>query len=126
MHVQVLQADGGELCAAINAATLALIDAGVPLSDYLVACSAASVDRELLLDPTHTEASAASAVVPIAILARSRRIVMCRAVSRLALDSLRETTEAAVEGAAQMFEVLRAVVHEHTIRQLSSRRMLTA
>jgi hypothetical protein len=37
---QVLQADGGTRCAAINAAVLALADAGVPLRDLAGACAA--------------------------------------------------------------------------------------
>jgi exosome complex component RRP41 len=35
--------------AAINAATLALIDAGVAMKDFLVACSALYIDRVPLL-----------------------------------------------------------------------------
>lgn len=31
VYIQILQADGGTRCAAINAATLALIDAGIPM-----------------------------------------------------------------------------------------------
>lgn len=31
IYIQILQADGGTRCAAINAATLALIDAGIPM-----------------------------------------------------------------------------------------------
>ncbi|CAG4980867.1 unnamed protein product [Colias eurytheme] len=34
IYVEVLQADGGAYCACVNAATLALIDAGVPLRAY--------------------------------------------------------------------------------------------
>lgn len=39
IFVQVLQSDGGEAVAAINAATLAVIDAGVAMRDYVVACA---------------------------------------------------------------------------------------
>ena len=44
IFVEVLQADGGNLCACINAATLALIDAGIPLRDYVTACTASLVN----------------------------------------------------------------------------------
>jgi exosome complex component RRP41 len=37
--VQILQSDGGNAMAAINAASLALIDAGVAMKDYVVACA---------------------------------------------------------------------------------------
>src|ERR1700761_4612724 len=40
--LHVLAQDGSLLAALINASTLALIDAGVPMSDYLCACTAGS------------------------------------------------------------------------------------
>ena len=41
--IEVLQSDGGDTMAAINAAALALIDAGVAMRDYVIGCTAASV-----------------------------------------------------------------------------------
>lgn len=40
INLHVLALDGGLLGALVNAATLALVDAGIPMTDYLVACSA--------------------------------------------------------------------------------------
>ncbi|KAG8627605.1 hypothetical protein KVT40_005088 [Elsinoe batatas] len=40
--LHVLSSDGGLVAALINATTLALIDAGVPMPDYVVACTAGS------------------------------------------------------------------------------------
>ncbi|XP_015521248.2 exosome complex component RRP41 [Neodiprion pinetum] len=40
VFVEVLQSDGSDYCAAVNAATLALIDAGIPIKDYSVGCTA--------------------------------------------------------------------------------------
>ncbi|KAF2274350.1 ribosomal protein S5 domain 2-like protein [Westerdykella ornata] len=42
LHLHILSQDGSLLAACINAATLALIDAGIPMTNYLVACTAAS------------------------------------------------------------------------------------
>jgi exosome complex component RRP41 len=39
----------GALQASINAATLALIDAGVPMIDYVCACTGGSVENQSLL-----------------------------------------------------------------------------
>ena len=39
-----MKADGGNYCACVNAATLALIDAGIPLIDYVSACTASLVN----------------------------------------------------------------------------------
>lgn len=40
--LHVLSQDGSLLAACINASTLALIDAGIPMSDYIAACTAGS------------------------------------------------------------------------------------
>ena len=39
ISLHVLSQDGSLLAACLNAATLALIDAGIPMSDYVVACT---------------------------------------------------------------------------------------
>jgi hypothetical protein len=49
IFVEVLQADGGVLPAAINAASLALVDAGVPMVDFVCACASGVVEGEPIL-----------------------------------------------------------------------------
>ena len=51
------QADGGNYCACVNAATLALIDAGIPLKDYVTACTASLVLDTPLVDISSLEAT---------------------------------------------------------------------
>jgi len=50
INVHVLSADGGTRCACINAITLALIDAGIPMKDMVVACAAGMVSETPILD----------------------------------------------------------------------------
>lgn len=42
ISLSILSLDGALLAACLNAATLALIDAGIPMSDYIVACTSGS------------------------------------------------------------------------------------
>jgi len=53
--IQVLQADGGVRAAAINAAVLAIVDAGIPMKDTMAACSAGFLDDTALLDLNYME-----------------------------------------------------------------------
>lgn len=57
LNIEILQTDGGsEICAAVNAATLALIDAGICMREYICACTASLTDDGLpLLDVSHLE-----------------------------------------------------------------------
>ncbi len=49
IFVQILQADGGTRCASINAATLALINAGIPMKDFVVSCAAGCIEGTPIL-----------------------------------------------------------------------------
>lgn len=55
--IETLQNDGGNISAAINATTLALIDAGIALQEYCVSCSAGYIDggKVPLLDLNYLE-----------------------------------------------------------------------
>lgn len=57
LNIEILQTDGGsEMCAAVNAATLALIDAGICMREYICACTASLTDDGVpLLDVSHLE-----------------------------------------------------------------------
>ncbi|KAF1336681.1 Exosome complex exonuclease mtr3-like protein, partial [Globisporangium splendens] len=55
IYVAVLESDGGELAAAINCASLALIDAAVEMYDIVTASGAGIVNSKVVLDPCHKE-----------------------------------------------------------------------
>ena len=58
----------GRTAAAINAATLALIDAGVPMRDFVVCCHAGFVDNTPIVDLNYAEECSNCADMPVAIM----------------------------------------------------------
>lgn len=114
IYVQVLQSDGGiqstmrwstvsmlsliigNKCVCINAATMALIDAGVPIKDFVCACSAGYIEDTPLLgltihtvidvlfiihvylciDLNYLEETAGGPNLTLAILPKSNKIVL--------------------------------------------------
>ncbi|KOC70048.1 Exosome complex component RRP41 [Habropoda laboriosa] len=54
IYVEVLQVDGGEYCASVNAATLALIDAGIPIKNYAIGCTVTLLNSPSLQDEDST------------------------------------------------------------------------
>jgi ribonuclease PH len=80
--IHVLDDDGAHLAAAITAASLALIDAGVPCWDVVAAAAVVRVEggegnrssSSLCLDPTAAEAGAASASLTLAVLPTQERV----------------------------------------------------
>lgn len=75
IFLEVLQADGGNYCACVNAATLALIDAGIPLREYVIACSASLGNGDVpLIDISHLEETMGGSNLTVAILPLSGQV----------------------------------------------------
>jgi|UniRef100_A0A8J9SRK4 exosome complex component RRP41 len=132
--VSVLADDGGRLCAAINAATLALMDAGIPMKDFVCACSAglpgtsATPDSHALtlVDLNRQEESStggqAATHMPVALLPQRNTLVLAQCEARLPnLDTLERVLDAATEGCRAVFDILQAAVREHAATVLAAR-----
>lgn len=69
VHVLFLEIDGGEIVAAVMAASAALVDAGVDVIDCVAAGTVCfSRSGELLVDPTEAELAAGAGACSVAIL----------------------------------------------------------
>jgi len=112
VYVEVLQADGGNYCACVNAATLALIDAGIPLKDYVCACTAGFISDKALMDVSHTEASN-GVELTVAILPRSEQIVMMDMSARIHVDHLGKVLDVAIQGCKDIFQIVDQAVRLH-------------
>lgn len=113
IFVEVLQSDGGNYCASVNAATLALIDAGIPLRDYVCACSASFVNDKPIVDISYLEESSGGAELIVATLPKSEQIVFLEMNARLHEDNLSPVLDMAVKGCKDIHSVLDQAVREH-------------
>eukprot|EP00035_Acanthoeca_spectabilis_P023569 m.449973 g.449973 ORF g.449973 m.449973 type:complete len:245 (+) comp19895_c0_seq1:152-886(+) len=110
IFVQVLQSDGGEVVAAINAATLAVIDAGIAMRDYVVACSVGCIDGVNVLDVNRIEGGAHGPELTVAILPKTERIVTTTMESRIHTDQFKALLDLALVGCASTYTSLRDAV----------------
>lgn len=110
---QVLQADGGTYAACVNAATLAVLDAGIPMQDFVCACSAGFVDGTALADLSHVEEAAGGPQLALALLPASGQIALLEMDARLHEDHLEQVLEAAARAARDVHTLLDRVVRQH-------------
>jgi exosome complex component RRP41 len=121
VSVHVLAADGGALVAALNAGTLALIDAGVAMRDFVAAAGALHAGgRALLLDPCAAETLGGAPELLVATLPSTGALVMTTMDSRLAAGAFEPLLNAAVGAAAQMFECMRGFVAERAATRVEA------
>lgn len=127
VSVIILADDGGRLCTAINAASMACVDAGIPMKDLLCACSAGYAgEGTTLVDLNRREESSyggQSAVnLPCAMLPQRGTIVLSQCEARLPdIASLQRVLDAAMEGCRAVFEILQAAIRERAFNLLGGR-----
>ncbi|TMW58149.1 hypothetical protein Poli38472_011737 [Pythium oligandrum] len=121
IFVQVLHADGGEVPASINAITLALIDAGIALNDFVVASSAGYLQQTLLCDLNYTEEMARGPQLVIALNPRTQKLNLLQMECKLPLEMFESLMNVAMEGCNQIYDLLQNAVRENTWKRLRAR-----
>lgn len=98
VNLVVVAQDGQILPACVNAMTLALMDAGIPMLEYMSACSVAVFDNEVpLLDPNQIEVSDLPAITT-AVLGEQQNLSLLMLERKLDADRMPMALELAVEG----------------------------
>lgn len=121
----MLSQDGSLLAALINAASLAAVDAGIPMADYVAACTAGSTSSyaagddsaDPLLDLNHQEETELPGLT-VATLGSSDRVVVLNCESRVQASRLEGMLAVAVDGCKQMRTILDRVVRERGRRMI--------
>jgi exosome complex component RRP41 len=92
----------------MNGVTLALIDAGVAMNDFVCACSTGLVGEEPVLDLQRAEEKSGTDLprFTIAVLPRTKRTIMVLLESRMHISKLDLLVDLAVEGAYQLHGIL--------------------
>lgn len=125
ISLHVLSQDGSLLAALINAATLACIDAGIPMTDYIAACTAGSTSTyaanddsaDPLLDLNQQEEQELPSLT-VATLGNSDRIAVLVCESRVQISRLEGMLAVGVDGCKQVRQILDKVVRERGKRMI--------
>ncbi|BFF93815.1 exosome complex component RRP41 [Drosophila madeirensis] len=116
IYVEVLQADGANYAVALNVATLALIDAGICLNEFIVACTASLSKNSIpLTDISHTEEVSGGPMLTVAALPTAEKIAFLEMSERFHIDHLETVIETAMAGCREIRDILEAAVREHLL-----------
>jgi len=107
IFVEILQADAGTRVAALNAASVALADAGIPMKGLVSACSVGKVDDTLVLDLSKEEDNYGQADMPVAIVANTGEIAFLQMDGHMTQEEFRKALEMAIDGCKQIYKLQR-------------------
>ena len=102
IYIEVIEAEGGTRCAGITAASVALVDAGIPMKDIVVGCAAGKV---IVLDLSEVEDKEGQADVPIAMMPRTGEITLLQSDGDLSQEEFEEAINLAMEGCRKVNEI---------------------
>ena len=112
VFIEILQADGGSRCAALDAASVALADAGIPMRDMVCACAAGKVADTVILDVNNEEDQAGQADMPVGYMPNLDKITLIQLDGVLTPDEYKKCVETAIDGCKQVYEIQKKALTE--------------
>lgn len=111
IDMEIIQADAGTRAAAINAASLALAHAGIPMRDLVSSVAAGRANKKLLLDMTKEEEDAEDAVdLPMAMMPRSGKITLLQMDGIVSIEDTEKIISLAETGCKKIYEMQKAAL----------------
>jgi exosome complex component RRP41 len=99
IHLQVLQSDGGLLGCMLNCCCLALVDAGIPLKDYICATTSNSELLDLNSFEEHS-------VLTMGVLKKSGKIILLNMEQKFIIDDFITSIQVLKEGCLKIGELM--------------------
>lgn len=111
IFVEILQADAGTRVAGINAASVALADAGIPMRCLVSACAVGKIDGEVVLDLNKDEDNYGQADLPIA-MNQFGEVTLCQMDGHMTEEEFSKAVDMAVEGCKKLHEMQKQALVE--------------
>ncbi len=111
IFVEILQADAGTRAAGINAASVALADAGIPMKCLVSACAVGKADGQLVLDLNKDEDNYGQADLPIA-MTQFGEITLCQMDGHLTEEEFGTAVDMAMDGCRKIHEMQKQALVE--------------
>lgn len=112
VFINILQADAGTRTAGINAASVALADAGIPMRDLVASVAAGKIENEYVIDLAGKEEETTKADIPVAYIPRARQISLLQMDGDLPPEDVKKVIELAVQGCGQIYEAQKKALRE--------------
>ncbi|MEM2955997.1 MAG: exosome complex exonuclease Rrp41 [Candidatus Pacearchaeota archaeon] len=118
VFINILQANASTRCAGINAASLALAHAGIPMTDLVGAVSIGYVGGTVVTDLTKEEEDYEEdgekmvSDIPMAFLLRSNKLSLLQLDGKVSAKELKEAIDAAKKACSKIYEIQKKALKE--------------
>lgn len=104
VYMEIISANAGTRCVALNAGTIALVDAGIPMRGIISSCAAGKVNGRVALDLLGEEDKHGEVDLPIAMNPKTEEITLLQMDGIVDIDEARKIIDTAKEGCKKVAE----------------------
>lgn len=107
VFINIIQANAGTRCAGINAAAMALADAGIPMRDLISSVSVGKVGDKIVvdLDKDEEDYEEGSTDIPVAIVPRTNEVILLQLDGSIKKEELKEALKLAKKTCNEVYKV---------------------
>lgn len=104
LYIIILQANAGTRTAGINAASLALADAGIQMRDLVTSVAAGKIGKDFVLDLQGKEEEETACDLPIAYMPGEKKFTLLQLDGNISKDDTKKVIELAVKGCEVLYK----------------------
>jgi exosome complex component RRP41 len=112
IFVEILQADGSTRVTGINAASLALASAGIPMKDLVTACSVGKAEDTLILDLSGLEDNNAECDMAFAMMPGKEKVTLLQMDGILKKEEIESLMVMAKDACMKIYEMQKNAIRE--------------
>jgi exosome complex component RRP41 len=106
LYIEILQANASTRCAAINAASMALAQAGLPMKEMVSSISIGKINNQIVADLTKDEEDVENATdLPIAMTSKSKKISLIQLDGEISKEDLKNSISLAKETLEKIYDI---------------------
>ncbi len=110
VEIEVICAEAGTRCVGLTAASLALADAGIPMTDMVVSVASGKINGIVVCDLNKEEDNYGAADLPMGVLPNSGELVFLQMDGDLSPSEFQEAWDYNMEAALKIHEVMKEAI----------------
>ena len=117
VYIEIVQANAGTRTAGINAAAVALADAGIPMRDLVASVAAGRIENTPILDLAGKEEEETECDLPIAYMPREKKITLMQLDGDIAQKDVKEVVKTAIKACDEIYKKQKEALKKRWIEE---------
>jgi len=116
VFINIISANAGTRTAGINAASLALADAGIPMRDLVASVAAGKIGKDYVIDLAGKEEEETFCDLPVAYSPKAKKITLLQMDGDLSPEDVKKVIELAIKGCEKIYGMQKEALKKRWIK----------